>query len=82
MAAANSNAPVAGLVSCVIARKKGGYSTTLGSAYNGATVKLKTKKLRKKGRYSVTCNYIPPTSDSVYKPSSAAGSFKVKKRRK
>lgn len=80
--AASGNVPVSGTVSCTIARKGRGYSTTVGSAYSGATVKLRTGKLRKTGRYSVTCTFSPPSATSVLKASSASGSFKVRKARR
>lgn len=79
---ASGNVPVSGTVSCAVSRKGKGYSTTVGAAYAGATVKLRTGKLRKTGRYSVACTFTPPSATSVLKASSASGSFKVRKARR
>lgn len=80
--AASGNVPVTGQVGCTVKRKGGGYTKTYGSAYAGSPVKLTTGKLKKKGRYSVTCTFTPPSATSVLKTSSASGSFKVRKARR
>ncbi len=67
-----------GTVTCKANRKKGGFQYTQSKAYSGSTVKFRTGKLRKLGRYSFTCTFVAP-ANSVFKGSSRSGSTKVRR---
>ncbi len=75
---ASGNVSVTGSVSCTVRGKKGSYTLTRQTAYNGSQVKIRTGKLRPTGRYRFVCTYSPSSANSVFKSSSDNGKFRVR----
>jgi hypothetical protein len=65
-----------GTVTCQVNRKRGGFTYSRSKGYHGRAVKFRTPRLKKAGRYSFTCSYVPPPN-SVFQGSSKKGSTKV-----
>ena len=75
--AAGNSSPT-GRVKITVKRAAGGYKLVRFKAYSGGTVKIRTGKLRKLGKYNVKVKY-KPTAGSVWKKSKAKTSFRVKR---
>ncbi len=79
---AAGNAQPTGQVKIKVKRVGGGakkFKRTV--SYAGGTVKFRTGKLKRPGRYKVKVKYIPPAG-SVFTPSKAISKFKVKRKKK
>lgn len=79
---ASGNVPVTGTLGCTVKRRNGGYDRTVAVSYNGGQVKLKLGKIKKKGKYTVTCTFTPPTTTSALKTSTGTSKFKGTKPRR
>ena len=77
---ASGNVAPSGTISFTVSRGSKVYLTST-QAYSGTSVCVKTKKLKKKGRYTASAAFTAP-ANSVFKASSGSTTFKVKKKKR